>query len=182
MKPAGYLVNTKEGLEGEVGVFYNYILAEDGLFIQAKNSLIAATVCIAPQVVRGLLPIEESIVLRMGKLPMHLLSLALSVLCVKPEIEQYIAVTWNGSYSLAIPTQTQNAASVTFETVKNTVLDIHSHIGDKPPYFSMVDNHDEQGFRFYAVASELRNLCPTIEIRLGVYGYFIPLGKEDIFA
>ena len=56
-----------------------------------------------------------------------------------------------------------------------TVLDIHSHTGGVPAQFSPIDNDDEQGFRLYAVVGDLRNLCPTVEFRLGVYGYFLPL-------
>ena len=181
-KPVNYLTNSLTGLEGEPGVFYNYILAADGLFIQAKNAHLAATVCIAPQLVRGLAPLEESIQLLHGKIPMYFLNLALSVLCIKPDIEQYLALTWQGNYSLGVPSQSQTAASVTYETLPGTVLDIHSHVGGVPPHFSGIDNHDEQGFCLYAVVGDLRNLFPTVELRLGVYGYFMPLGKEDIFV
>ena len=182
MKPAGYLINTTSGLQGESGVFYDYIMSSEGLFLRAKNAHLAATVCIAPQLVRGLAPIAESIQLLHGKIPMYFLNLALSVLCIKPDIEQYLALTWQGNYSWGIPSQTQTAASVTYETLPDTVLDIHSHTGGVPPHFSPIDDHDEQGFCLYAVAGDLRNLFPTVELRLGVYGYFMPLNKEDIFV
>jgi hypothetical protein len=181
MKPVGYLVNTKSGLEGEAGVFYNYIMAEDGLFIQARNNHLAATACISPQLVRGLLPLGDSVELLHGKIPMCFLNLALSVLCIKPDIEQYLALTWQDNYSLGIPSQTQTAASVTYETLPDTVLDFHSHVGGVPPHFSGIDDHDEQGFCLHAVAGDFHNLFPTVELRLGVYGYFMPLNKEDIF-
>jgi len=182
IKPVGYLINTASGQQGEPGVFYDYIMASDGLFLQAKNGHLAATVCIAPQLVRGLAPLEEGIQLLHGKIPLCLLNLALSVLCIKPDIEQYLAVTWQGNYSLKIPPQTQTAASVTYETLDGTVLDIHSHVGGVPAHFSGVDNHDEQGLCLYAVVGDLRNLFPTVELRLGVYGYFMPLEKGDIFV
>lgn len=181
-KPVGFLTNSLTALEGEGGVFYDYILAADGLFIRAKNAHLAATVCIAPAEVRGLAPLEESIQLLHGKIPMYFLNLALSVLCTKPDIEQYLAVTWQGYYNLGIPSQSQTAASVTYETLPETVLDIHSHTGEMPARFSGIDDHDEQGFGLYAVVGKLRNLFPTVELRLGVYGYFIPLAKEDIFV
>jgi len=181
-KPVGYLTNSLTGLKGEPGVFYNYILAANGLFIQARNAHLAATVCIAPQVVRGLAPLEESIRLLHGKIPMYFLNLALSVLCIKPDIEQYLALTWRDNYSLGIPSQSQTAASVNYETLSGTVLDIHSHVGGVPPRFSGIDDHDEQGFCLYAVVGDLRSLCPTVELRLGIYGYFIPLIKEEVFV
>ncbi len=159
-KPVNYLTNSLTGLQGEPGVFYNYILAANGLFIQAKNAHLAATVCIGAQEVRGLAPLEEGVQLLHGKIPMYLLNLALSVLCIKPDIEQYLAVTWQDNYSLGIPSQSQTAASVTYETLPETVLDIHSHTGSVPARFSPIDNHDEQGFCLYAVVGDLRSLSP----------------------
>ncbi len=181
-KPVGYLTNSLTGLQGEAGVFYDYILAGNGLFLQAKNAHLAATICIAPQVVRGLAPLEEDIQLLHGKIPMYFLNLALSVLCIKPDIEQYLALTWQDNYSLGVPSQSQTAASVTYETLPGTILDIHSHVGGVPPHFSGIDDHDEQGFCLYAVAGDLRGLFPTVNIRIGVYGYFLPLKKEDVFV
>ena len=181
-KPVNYLTNSLAGLQGEAGVFYDYILAGNGLFIRAKNTHLAATVCIAPAEVRGLAPLEESIQLLHGKIPMYFLNLALSVLCIKPDIEQYLAVIWQGNYSLAVPSQSQTAVSVTYETCPSTVLDIHSHVGGVPAHFSGIDDRDEQGFCLYAVVGDLSNLFPTVELRLGIYGYFMPIVKEDIFV
>ncbi len=113
---------------------------------------------------------------------MYFLNLALSVLCIKPDIEQYLAITWQDKYSLSVPSQAQTAASVTYEALPGTVLDIHSHTGAAPALFSSIDNHDEQGFCIYAVVGELRNLFPTVNLRLGVYGYFMPLDKADVFV
>ena len=170
------------GLEGEPGVFYDYIMAGEGLYLRTKNAHLAATVCIAPQEIRGLAPLKEEIQLLHGKIPIYFLKLALSILCIKPDIEQYLAVTWQGNYSLNVPSQLQTDVSVTYETLPGTVLDIHSHVGGVPAHFSSIDNRDEQGLCLYAVVGDLRNLCPTIELRLGVYGYFMPLRREDIFV
>jgi PRTRC genetic system protein A len=181
-KPVNYLINSLTGLEGEPGVFYDYILAGDGLYLRAKNAHLAANVCIAPQEIRGLAPLKEEIHLLHGKIPLYFLNMALSILCIKPDIEQYMAVTWQGNYSLTVPSQSQTAVSVTYETLPGTVLDIHSHVGGVPAHFSGIDNRDEQGLCLYAVVGDLHNLWPTIELRLGVYGYFMPLEREDIFV
>ncbi len=181
-KPVNYLINSLTGLEGEPGVFYNYILAGNGLYLRAKNAHLAATVCIAPQEIRGLASLEENIQLLHGKIPLYFLKLALSILCIKPDIEQYLAVNWWGNYSLNVPSQLQTDVSVIYETLPGTVLDIHSHVGGVPARFSGIDNRDEQWLCLYAVVGDLRHLCPTIELRLGVYGYFMPLGKEEVFV
>ena len=67
MKPAGYLLNTPKGLVGELGVYYDYVLASNGLFIRAQNSRLQATINIVLAEVRGLLPLEKSIELPGGK-------------------------------------------------------------------------------------------------------------------
>ena len=180
-KPVNYLTNTLTGLQGEPGVFYSYIMAANGLFIRAKNEHLAVTVCIAPAEVRGLAPLEHSVQLLHGKIPMRFADLALSVLCIKRDIEQYIAITWQNGYSLSVPDQTQSPGSVTYETLPDTVLDIHSHARGVPADFSSQDDADEKGFRIYAVAGDLQYLCPTVALRLGVYGYFLPLDNEEVF-
>ena len=180
-KPVGYLTNSPIGIEGEPGVFYDYILAAGGVYLRAKNSQLAATVCIAAQVIRGLSPLNEDLRLLHGKIPLHLLNMALSVFIAKPDIEQYLAITWENGYSIKTPSQQATAASVTYETLPDTVLDIHSHTDGVPAQFSPTDNRDEQGFRLYAVVGDLRNLCPTVELRLGVYGYFLPLSRDEVF-
>ena len=181
-KPVGYLTNSLTGIEGEPGVFYNYILAAGGLYLRARNAQLAVTVCIAAQEIRGLAPLKENIQLVHGKIPLNFLNLALSVVITKPDIEQYLAITWDSGYSLKIPSQQATAALVTYETLPDTVLDIHSHTDGVPGQFSPIDNHDEQGFCLYAVVADMRNLCPTVELRLGIYGYFLPLSQSEIFT
>ena len=180
-KPAGYLTNSLTGIEGESGVFYDYIMAAGGIYLRAKNAHLAATVCIAPCEIRGLAPLNEDIQLLKGKIPLYLLVLALSILATKPDIEQYLAITWQGVYRLKIPAQQATAVSVTYETLPETVLEIHSHTGGVPAHFSPIDDGDEQGFGLYAVIGDLRNLFPTVEIRLGIYGYFLTIERNEVF-
>ena len=149
---------------------------------ERKTNLLTATVCIAPGEIRGLAPLKEDIQLLQGKIPMYLLNLALSLLVTKPDIEQYLAITWGNGYSLKTPAQQATAVSVTYETLQNTVLEIHSHNGGVPALFSPIDDHDEQGFGLYAVVGDLRNLFPTVELRLGIYGYFLPLTQSEVFT
>jgi hypothetical protein len=157
-------------------------MAVGAVYLKARNRFLAATVCIAPGEIRGLAPLNEDIQFLKGKIPLHLLNLALSVLIAKPDIEQYMAITWENSYSLKIPSQQATAVSVTYETLPNTVLEIHSHTGGVPAHFSPIDDRDEQGFGLYAVVAGLRDLCPTIEIRLGIYGYFLTLSQSEVFT
>ena len=180
MRPVGYLLNKGEGLEGEPGLFYDYILAENGLFIRARNPLIKGAVCISPVEIRGLFPLEERIELVHGKIPGHLYDLSLSVLMASSDREQYLAITWENEYRLRLPTQERNSASVKYESLPSSIMDIHSH-GTMKPFFSGTDDQDEQGLRLYMVVGMLDTLLPEVEIRLGVYGYFVPLCLEEVF-
>ena len=181
-KPVGYLTNSLVGIEGEPGVFYDYSLAAGGVYLRAKNAHLAATVCIAPCEIRGLAPLNEDIQLLKGKIPLYLLNLALSVLNAKPDIETYLAITWEGDYKLKIPAQQATAISVVYETLPDTVLEIHSHTGGVATHFSPIDDRDEQGFCFYAVVGDLLNLFPTVELRLGISGYFLPIERNEVFT
>jgi hypothetical protein len=180
-KPVGYLTNSLTGIEGETGVFYDYIMAAGGVYLKAQNAQLAATVCIAPGEIRGLTPLKEDIQFLKGKIPLHLLNLALSVLIAKPDIEQYLAITWDGNYRLKTPAQQATAVSVTYETLPDAVLEIHSHTGEVPAHFSPIDNRDEQGLCLYAVVADMRNLCPSVELRLGICGYFLTLSQSEVF-
>ena len=181
MKPVGYLVNTANGPEGDTGLFYDYILARNGLFVQARSPLLQATVHIAETWVRGLLPLEERVALPMGSIPRYIYNLALSVLFTDRRQEHYLAVTWEGEYRLRMPCQETNTCGVRYERLPSTVLDIHSH-GTMRPFFSGTDDRDEQGLRLYMVVGRLDTLIPEIEMRVGVYGYFGFVKFEEVFA
>jgi len=181
MRPVGYLVNTERGPEGELGLFYDYILAGNGLFVRARSPLLEATVHIAEARVRGLLPLEEKVELHRGKIPRRLYDLALSVLAADPYHERYLAVLWEGEYHLRIPPQECGSSGVEYERLADTALDIHSH-GTMRAFFSMTDNQDEQGLRLYMVVGRLETMFPEVELRVGVYGYFAPVRVEEVFG
>ena len=176
----GYLLNTERGQEGEPGLFYNYILAGNGIFVRARSPLLQATVHIAEAWVRALLPLEEKIELPMGSIPKYIYNLALSILFTDRCQERYLAVTWEGEYRLRVPYQETSTCGVRYERLTSTVLDIHSH-GTMRAFFSGTDDQDEQGLRLYMVVGRLDTLMPEIEMRVGVYGYFAPILLNEVF-
>jgi len=181
VKPAGYLLNKGEGLDGEPGLFYDYIVAGNGLFIRARNPLIKGTLCTSPVEIRGLKPLEEQVELVHGKIPRCLYDLSLSILMSSSELEQYLAITWEDEYRLRMPSQERHEASVKYDNLLSSVMDIHSH-GHMRAFFSGTDNDDEQGLRLYMVVGRLDTLLPEVELRLGVYGYFASLSVEEVFS
>jgi len=181
MKPVGYLINTEKGLAGEPGLFYNYILAENGLFVKAESSLLEATVRIGFSTVRGLQSLEEKVELPKGKIPSYIYNIALSVFFTDRRQEHYLAVTWEGEYRIVKPEQERSECQVKYERLPSTVLDIHSH-GTMGPFFSPTDDRDEQGLRLYMVVGKLDTLVPELLMRVGVYGYFGSVRFEEVFV
>ncbi len=61
----------------------------------------------------------------------------------------------------------------------SALVDLHSH-GRLPPFFSRIDNKDEQGFRIYAVIGEI-DKSPSIRVRVGVYGNYFDIPAPTVF-
>ena len=181
MKPVGYLINKDESLAGERGIFYDYILAGNGLYIHAANAHLDATVPIAYAQVRGLAPLERRVTLRHGRIPWPLYHLAYSLFLTDRHRERYVAIVWQDGYHLKVPEQEREPASVRYFTESSVVMDIHSH-GTMSAWFSGVDNRDEQGLRLYMVVGRLDMLIPEMELRVGVYGYFAPMETREVFG
>jgi PRTRC genetic system protein A len=183
MNQIGYLLYKDGGLiTGEQGQYYDYKILGNGIFISACNSLILAEIQIADCDIRGLKPSGgvSYFQLEHGKIPARLYDLALSVLLADCTKERYVAIVWNDDrYCIVVPGQDGIEARVKYETVENTVLELHSH-PDMPANFSMQDNHDEQGLKLYGVVGILPDET-TINLRLGVYGYFQVILWQDIF-
>jgi PRTRC genetic system protein A len=179
MKMVGYLVNYPDGISGEKGIYYNYILAANGLFIEASNPTIAARVPVAECEVRGLAPMKAKIALTYGSIPQHFFDLALDTFLAAPDRERYAAVTASAGYDFYVPVQDEGDASVVYEVGDSVVLDIHSH-GHMRASFSPQDNTDETGLKLYALVGRL-NATPVVSLRVGVYGYFQTLAWHDVF-
>jgi PRTRC genetic system protein A len=180
MKFVGYLQNGKTGLTRDVGLFYNYILAGNGLFIRSASKHLEQTICIAPASIRGLEPLEEKIILAHGPIPRYFYELAFSTILTSPGQEKFIAITWNNGYHIKFPQQKGTAGSVEYEKIPDTVLDIHSH-GAMPAFFSSEDDRDEQGFKLSLVMGKIAD-SPEYMMRATAYGYFRKLEFDEVFT
>ena len=180
MNPVGYLVNTRQGLVGERGIGYDYILAANGLFIRASNPLLRATIQVAPAEVRGLAPMQEEVELVHGRIPFSLLATTLAVSTLGGH-EVYMGVLWRGGlYGAVYPEQTGAVTRVAYQRPQNVLLDLHTH-GNMNAFFSGTDDRDEQGFQLYAVIGRLDQPVKEVALRLGIYGYFAPLAWDEVF-
>lgn len=181
--PVGYLLATPHGLEGKQGPAFDYILAANGVFIQAENGLLAARIRIADVVVKGLAPVTEKIALTYGLLPAQLLREGLAWTQRAPETERFFAIRQDDSghgYRLDIPPQLGSASQVRYQTGSGpAVAEFHSH-GRHSAHFSATDNADEQGCRIYGVIGRLDQPIPQLTMRLGIYGYFRTLEWSEV--
>lgn len=175
----GYLINHPEGLTGERGLYYNYILASNGLFIEAENPMLAARIPVVECEVRGLVPLETKITLTYGSIPQRFFDLALNTFLTDPVNEYYVAVTASNGYNFYVPMQDRGSNNVVYEIGNSVVLDIHSH-GHMSAGFSLQDDTDEKGLKLYGVVGNL-NATPVVKLRIGVYGYFKTLSWKDAF-
>ena len=178
-KFVGYLVNYPEGLVGERGLYYDYIVASNGLFIEAESPLMAARIPIAGCSIRGLAPIEMKVSLTYGSIPQRFFDLALDMFLTDSSSEQYAAIVGDAGYHFYIPVQDRSAGGVVYEVGAAVVLEMHSH-GHMGAWFSQTDNKDETGLKLYGVVGRLQ-ATPIVKLRIGVYGYFQELFWGEVF-
>ena len=186
--PAGYLVNHPEGIQGTQGLAYDYIIARNGVFVQARNTLITARVQAASLVLRGLGNTTPKLELHQGPIPREVFQEGIQWLLDDPMRERIFTICWNGNaHAVRIPTQSGAAGSLVYrpreesgeESGEQTILECHSHAA-APAFFSETDDRDEQGLRLYAVLGRVDQDPPELRIRLGVYGYFQEIDPREI--
>lgn len=179
----GYLTCRKDGLTGTQGAGYDYIVAGNGLFVQAANELLTVRTLMAPARVRGLLEVEPKAEPAHGRIPAKLFKLGLLWMKIDPQTERFFAIRWNGKeYGLEMPEQIGTPASLAYESNQpgGTIAEFHSH-GRLPAFFSSTDDRDEQGFRVYGVVGKTERDRPELTLRTGIYGHHAPAFWTDIF-
>ncbi|GAI82670.1 unnamed protein product, partial [marine sediment metagenome] len=96
-------MNHKEGLSGEGGLYYDYIIASNGVFIDAENRLMAARIPVADCEIRGLAPIDTKVSLTYGSIPQRFFNLALDLFLSDTTAEHYVAIVGDAGYHFYIP-------------------------------------------------------------------------------
>ncbi len=174
-----YLIFGKTYSKG--GSFYKYIMANNGVWISGSNQHLTAVIQITECEIRGLEQGKSYLKLEHGRLPQRLFDLAYSVLLAEPEKERYVGIRWNGQcYDIYYPEQQGAASRVNYEASDNIVVELHSH-GKLKPLFSGTDDEDEQGLKVYGVVGDLYSQTPSLNLRVGVYGYWQPVLWSEIF-
>ena len=178
-KPVGYLFNHPEGLAGERGLYYDYIIGSNGIYIEAENALMATRIPVAECEIRGLAPVESKLSLTYGSIPQRFFDLALNLFLSDLSTEHYVAVVGDAGYRFHIPIQDKSSGGVVYEARTSVALEMHSH-GKMRAFFSPGDNKDETGLKLYGVIGRL-DATPIVKLRVGVYGYFKELFWSEVF-
>jgi hypothetical protein len=167
---------------------YNYLFAGNGVWKQGHNRFVHATIPLAPCRIAGLPNLKATIHLRIDRLDGALLFAAYqdaraNMRHAHAETMYHLFVE-HGVAQLLRPAQYSGRAKAEYQGGSDPaiILDIHSHPTDGVPFFSATDDTDEQGFRFYAVMSDLLSPHPIVCFRLGIYGDFCPVPGTLLFT
>ncbi len=183
-----YTIHHQAPLPPMSAMGYEYLMAQNGLFVRGETAVFQATIPITHTLVRGLQPITPSVKLKIPQLPgqflHHILNHARQARNGDGELIEvlYQIRLTNGQFQVEIPPQQGSKSRVQApgDEPTNIVLDIHSH-GAAPAYFSSIDDDDEQGARFYAVLGKLDSDRPQLALRVGLYGYYWSIPPTLLF-
>ena len=180
---------TPRAVEIEVtAALYEYVLAGNGLFMQARRPELAVTFPVARGRVSGLACMETKVRLAGGLVPRRLTEMMLRAslraagegeAAPREALFHLLYDARRGEWGLVTPRQIQTATSVKpvddspESSYAGAVIEVHSH-HRMPPFFSELDDRDEQGFRLYGVIGDLgrEGKRPALRLRAGVYGNF----------
>ena len=176
----------------DAGHLYNYLLAGNGVFLQAQRPGLSVLLRIAPALVRGLPVLRSRLRVRFPRVPKPIVREMLSVAAEAARdpnggLEVLLYLTLHaGRWQLLQPTQEQTHSSVQLArdadraAVMDALIDVHSH-----PFamrgFSGTDNQSDGGaFRFAVLIADPAG-APSLHARLCVYGAFLEVPPALLF-
>ena len=162
---------------------YAYVLAGNGVFLKAKREGLDVLMPVSSINIVGL-PTLVPYVNLSSRVPRNLLLMALGLSRQSFPNEILFWFNLDDCWRMDVPRQCTRPAGVmpldnTDARGTSALIDLHSH-GALRPFFSTIDNKDEQGFRIYAVLGEV-NRKPTICVRVGVYSHYFDIPAFTVF-
>lgn len=169
-------------------LFYEYVLAKNGLFVVAANHDLRVQIQLAElALAEDLKLLVESAVLRAPAVPYALLHVVLESARRHLPNEAMYQFTHeeNGErftrgWTCRMPRAFATPTALEYEDDPDTLIDLHSH-GTMPAFFSSTDDADEKGFRFYVVIGNVDTPTPTIAARVGIYGRMLNVDPRTLF-
>lgn len=183
-----YHVYKQAPLPANTALAYQYILAGNGVFIRAETSFFNVLLPIAPCMVRGLARLAKHFHLKVPRIPSKLLNTVFVDACracrADGGLNEVLYQFHHHGQTVQVKKPAQQATAVSVLTTdgddKCILCDLHSH-GNMRAFFSQTDNADEQAAKMYAVIGKLDSV-PEIRLRVGVYGYWMPLPVTAVFT
>lgn len=178
-----YLI-AHSGTPNASGQAYDYVLAGDGVYIQAENDDLAARIPITSCPVRGLSPLYPICHLKRGRIPFalwqHIVAVAQAWVAHEKEVLLTVRHDPRLGYHLVVPRQVTGPTEIAYLPAPKVILEIHSH-HVYPARFSEVDDADEGRLALYGVVGRLDSDRPEVALRVGIYGYFTQVRWTDVF-
>lgn len=174
-----YLIAGGRGQAGVEASLYEYVMAGNGLFMQAQKPDLFVRFLIAEAKVRGLPALIEMFEWKYRPVPVEITERILIRAQIEADegLEILFHLIWEEDrWSLVVPEQEQTGAtckpleSGPDSSHARALIEVHSHHSMRAR-FSPVDDRDEQGFRIYGVIGRVMTE-PEIRMRVGCYGYF----------
>ncbi len=183
-----YYVHRQDPLPPSDALAYQYILAGNGLFIRAETCFFEAILPIAACAVRGLAPLRHSFRLKVARIPARLLNTILTDArrARRPDsgLNEVLYQFYHHGQTVQVKKPAQHTTAVAILAAgaadERILCDLHSH-GNMHAFFSRADDADEQGAKVYVVIGKL-DTAPEIRLRVGVYGYWLPLPVTAVFT
>ena len=177
------VVNENGPLPEITDCLYAYIMAGNGVFLKATREGLDVLIPVSNSKIAGLPTLTPYV--RLSRcVPKNLLLTALELSRRNFPNEMLFWFNLNDRWGMDVPHQRTRPASVV--PVNNmdargtsALIDLHSH-GALSPFFSPIDNRDEQGFRIYAVIGEVDKV-PQLCVRVGVYGHYFDIPASTVF-
>ena len=162
---------------------YAYILAGNGVFVSARRPGLEALIPVGSCRIAGLPDLAPKVDIPQ-RVPAALLEQALRFCRKVFPNEALFWFNWIGAWYLHIPDQrVTNTSAVPGDrhdrAGTRALIDLHSH-ARFAPFFSPADDHDETGFRVFAVIGDL-DRTPTISVRVGVYSHYFNIPASTVF-
>ncbi len=185
-----YHVHKNKPLPANDALAYQYIMAGNGVFIRSNGRFFSTLLPVKPCIIRGLAPLNPQFRLHVSRLPSTLLQSVLAdakrTCALRNEriLREALYHFHHLGNTVRVKKQPQQATITTVQTEgdggTDVICDLHSH-GRMPPFWSDTDDKDELGARLYAVIGRVDTNQPEIQLRVGVYGHWLPLPVTAVF-
>jgi PRTRC genetic system protein A len=172
-------------------LLYDYIVGSNGVFLRSQREGLEVTLPVQPCVIRGLAEVEPMVQFAYRPVPAALMQYVLDCAQAAHDeegrlLEILFHLSWDlDHWELTVPEQRQTTASVVplddgpQSSYAKALIELHSH-HDMPAFFSGTDDHDEQGFRIYAVLGRISSR-PELLVRVGCQGVHMIIPASLIF-